>query len=294
MNNICDFSQTRRSRLVEAVLWASAAVMTLSVHAGAAIYLMQTVEPALGDEGPPPAIMIEMAALPEAVNTEDTTQSNDAVDSVETLSDTVEPVEEPPPPEPIIEEVKPPEPEPIQEVVEPEPVEDIDPIENEMLAALENVAVPLPVLRPPPPPKEEKKVVEQKKPEKKKLEQPKPKPPASKATETAKANAAQSNRSVSNAAGASSGASPAEVAKYDARVRAAIARRKPRNLRASAGVATVRFNVTSSGTFSGVSLVKSSGDGAVDQRIIAWVSGVKAPPPPPGAKTSYTLPIKIN
>ena len=294
MSDLCDFSHPQRSRIGEAALWATAAAMMLSVHAGAAVYLMRPVEPALGDEGPPPAIMIEMAAIPTAINTEDAVQSNDAVDSVETLTDTPEPVEEPPPPEQILEEVKPPEPEPIQDVVEPEPVEDIDPIENEMLAALENVAVPLPVLRPPPPPKEEKKVVEQKQTEKKKVERPKPKPPASKAAETAKANVAQSTRSVSSSSGASSGASPAEVAKYDARVRAAIARRKPRNLRASAGVATVRFNVTSSGTFSGVALVKSSGDGSVDQRIIAWVSGVKAPPPPPGAKTSYTLPIKIN
>jgi protein TonB len=88
MNNLCDFSQSRRSRFAQAILWAVAAAMTLSVHAGAAIYMMQPVAPLDAEDGPPPAIMIEMAALPEAVNVDDTTETNDAVDSAEVNSDT--------------------------------------------------------------------------------------------------------------------------------------------------------------------------------------------------------------
>lgn len=311
MNNLCDFSQSRRSRFGEAVLWASAAAMMLSVHAGAAMYMMQPVPPMEAEEGPPPAIMIEMAALPEAVNVDDTTETNDAVDSAEVQSDAVQPVEELPPPEPVIEEVKQPEPmpepepEPVQEVAEPEPVElpepieEIDPIENQMMAALENVEVPLPVLRPPPPPKEEKKVVEEKKPEpkpeKKRVEQPKPRPPASKAAETAKANVAQSNRNAAASSGASSGSSPATIAQWETKVRSAISRRKPRSLRANGLTSTVQFRVADNGALSGVSIIRSSGDSSIDKQILSWVAGVgRVPAPPPGAAKTVTIPIAIR
>lgn len=312
MSTLCDFSQSRRSRLGEAVLWATAVTVMLSVHAGAAIYLMQPVAPVQSEDGPPPAFMIEMAALPEAMNTEETTDNNDAADSAEVQSDTIEPVEEIPPPEPIIEEVKLPEPEPapvpepVQEIAKPEPVEmpepieEIDPVENQMLAALENVEVPLPVLRPPPPAPVEKKVVERKpapKPEKKQTDKPKPKPPASKAGETAKSAVTQSNRNAASAPSASSGASSqASVAQWETKVRSAISRRKPRSLRGNGlGPSTVRFQVADNGALSGVSIIRSTGDTSVDRQILTWVSGVgRVAPPPPGAAKTVTIPITIR
>lgn len=309
MNNLCDFSQSRRSRLGEVTLWAVAAAAMLSVHAGAAIYMMQPVPKLEGDDSPPPAMMIELAALPEALNVEDTTESTDAVDSAEVQSDTTQPVEDVTPPELVVEDVKIPEPqpEPVQEVAEPqveevpEPIEDIDPIENQMMAALENVEVPLPVLRPPPPPKEEEKVVERKKPEtkptpeKKKPELAKPKPPASKASETSKAAVTQSNRSVASASGGATGSSAAEISKWESRVRSAISRRKPRSLRANGLTSSVQFRVADNGSLSGVSIVRSTGDSAIDRQIISWVSGVgRVPAPPPGAAKTVTIPIAIR
>lgn len=292
MSNLCDFSQSGRSRIGEAFLWAAATATMLSVHAGAAMYMMQPVPPKQASDGPPPAFMIEMAALPEALNVEEVVEANDVVDSAEVKQEPIAPVEDVPPPEP--------EPEPVEEVAEPdpvelpEPIEEIDPIENQMMASLENVEVPLPVFRPPPPPKEEKKVVEQKKPEKKKVEQPKPRPPAAKAAETAKANVTQSNRSVAAASGNSSGAPSKEIARYGDKVRAAVARRKPRNLRTKNGSVSVRFNVTPSGSLSGVSLLSSSGNSSDDQKVLAAVSRVSVEPPPPGAKTAYDVTFKIE
>ena len=60
------FPRSGRSRLGEVALWTVAGVLTLSVHAGAAYYLMQEPPVPEADGGPPAAIMIELAALPEA------------------------------------------------------------------------------------------------------------------------------------------------------------------------------------------------------------------------------------
>ena len=71
------YPQSRHSRLGEVTLWSAAALLMLGVHAGFAYYLMQEPEE-LDAGGPPPAaIMIEMAAIPEAVNTEETTPAQD-------------------------------------------------------------------------------------------------------------------------------------------------------------------------------------------------------------------------
>ena len=181
--------QPRQSRLGEIALWAVAAVLTLSVHAGAAYYLMQEQPAPEEDGGPQAAIMIELAAIPQAAVIEPTTPTNDTEDSAEVKSDNPEPVEEvvpeeQPQPEPVVEEQppEPVEPEPVEEMAEPLPVpeevpeavEEIDPIENQMMAALENVEVPLPVTRPVPQ-VEEKKVEKKDIKEKKKVER-KPKP----------------------------------------------------------------------------------------------------------------------
>lgn len=109
------YLQSRRSRLGEVALWATAAMLTLTVHAGAAYYLLQEPEEPAGDSAPPAAIMIELAALPEAVQTEDTVEANDQVEQQEVMSNVTEPVEEPVPEEPQ------PEPEPVPEPVVEEP-----------------------------------------------------------------------------------------------------------------------------------------------------------------------------
>ena len=304
------YPQARHSRLWEVTLWSAAALLMLSVHAGFAYYLMQEPDELEAGGPPPAAIMIEMAAIPEAVQTEETTQAQDVEDAEEVKSDSGEPVEEaapeetPPPPEPVAETpppepVQPPEP-PVEEIVEPqevpEPVETVDPVQEQMMAELENVEVPLPVMRPPPPPVEKK--VEKKEPEeKKKVERQRPKPQqASELRETAKAEAQQSDRTAASRSNAgffsSSSASPA---KWGSKVRSHIQRRKPRSLRSDAMTATVRFRVNDAGAISGVSVVQSTGDSSVDQQIAAWIqSASPVPAPPPEANRTITLPISIR
>ncbi|MDH7802524.1 MULTISPECIES: energy transducer TonB [unclassified Rhizobium] len=299
------YPQARHSRLGEVALWSTAALLMLGVHAGFAYYLMQEPEE-LDAGGPPPAaIMIEMAAIPEAVNTEETTQAQDVEDAEEVKSDNSQPVEEaapeePPPPEPVAEApppepVQPPEPQ-VEEVVEPqevpEPVEQIDPVQEQMMAELENVEVPLPVMRPPPPPVEKK--VEKKEPEdKKKVERQRPKPEqASQLRETAKAEAQQSDRTAASRSNAGFfSSSSVSKADWGAKVRSAMQRRLARSAGKSGMTITVSFKIDSGGSVGGARILSSTGDAAMDQKLLAVIQKASVSPPPPGADTSFTLPV---
>ena len=306
------YLQSRRSRLGEVALWATAAMLTLSVHAGAAYYLLQEPEEPTGDNAPPAAIMIELAALPEAVQTEETVEANDQVEQQEVMSNVTEPVEEPVPeepqpepepvPEPVVEE-PPPTPEPPQETAEPvpdelppEPVQEIDPVEQQQMAALENVEVPLPVVRPPPPPVE-KKVEKEKAPEKKKTQTEKPKqaPQRSDQRDVAKAETTQSNRTAAPRNSGGLFSSSMTPAKWESRIRSQIARKKPGNLDANGIVVTVSFRVGENGALSSIRLRGSTGDASVDRQVVSWIE--RASPvtaPPPNASRDITLPIKID
>jgi len=174
---------SRSGRFAELALWSTAGLVVLTAHIAAAAVLLKQEPSPPADQGPPAAIMIEMAAEPVAQNTEEDQVSTEEVDSEEIASRQVEPVEEPlpeplpepvepPPPEEVAElepvkpEPEPVEPEPIEqpepEITEtipepaPEPVEEVDPLEQQMIAALDNVEVPLPIMRPPPPPEPKK------------------------------------------------------------------------------------------------------------------------------------------
>lgn len=300
------YPQARYSRLGEVTLWSVAALLMLGVHAGFAYYLMQEPEE-LDAGGPPPAaIMIEMAAIPEAIKTEETTPAQDVEDAEEVKSDSSEPVEEaapeePPPPEPVAETPPPPEPvqppePPVEEIVEPqeipEPVEPVDPVQEQMMAELENVEVPLPVMRPPPPPVEKK--VEKKEPEeKKKVERQRPKPQqASELRETAKAEAQQSDRTAASRSNAGSfSSSSMSNADWGAKVRSAMQRRLVRSAGKSGMTITVSFKIDSGGSVGGARIISSTGDSAMDQKLLAVIQRASVSPPPPGANTSFTLPI---
>lgn len=303
-------SGSRRSRLGELALWTTAALLTLSVHAGGAYYLMQEQPEPDADSGPPAAIMIELAALPEAVETEETVEANDVEDVQEVESAVPEKVEDVPPPEtpqpelqPVAEETPPePEPElmpePPQEVAEPmpeelpEPVEEVDPVQQEQMAALENVEVPLPVLRPPPP--VEKPVEKKEAPEKKKVERkPVASPPAAAAKDKAKVETTQSDRTAAarNSAGLfSSSVSPS---KWNSRVRSTVSRRVSRS--GSKGMSvTVAFNVDNSGSIGRVRILNSTGDSDVDRKVVASLERASVSQPPQGAETSFQVRIEIQ
>jgi protein TonB len=59
------------------------------------------------------------------------------------------------------------------------------------------------------------------------------------------------------------------------------------------GEALVRFSITSGGGVAAVSLARSSGSGKLDGIALAQVRrAAPFPPPPPGARTSFTVRIK--
>lgn len=274
-------------RIAELALWGCAGLLVLTVHVGAAAMLMQNPPVEAAESAPPAAIMIEMAAIPEAAQTEENQITPDLMESEDVKSDTAEPVEEPPPPEPE------PEPEPVvQELPEPPP--------PEPMAELENVEVPLPVLRPLP----EETKPEEKKPEpvKKVVRQQKPKPPApaTKAAQEAKADVQQSNRTAANQTLAgSSSSSSISPDRWKSRLYAHIKRRQryPSQSRADRqeGTADISFQIDANGNVISVKLIRSSGFPLLDEEAIASIRRASpVPQPPPEANRLITVPMLFN
>ncbi|MQB21862.1 energy transducer TonB [Agrobacterium tumefaciens] len=310
------YPRSRQSRLGEIALWSVAALVMISVHAAGAYYLMQEKPEEQGDNAPQAAIMIELAALPEAVNTEETVEANDDVETEEVKSNVTQPVEEPPPvepppepvPEPVVEE-PPVEPEPtpevppevvqqpVEEPAPPEPVQEVDPIEQQQVAELENVEVPLPVLRPPPPPPVQKKVEKEKEPEKKRVQKPTPAPQQSQRRDIAKAEATQSDRTAASRNSAGSASSSMSPADWKSRVHSAVARSVKRmNPRGKKMIVdfSVSFTAASDGSLQQARLSPSTGNPEWDKKIIAAVGRVSVPPPPSGADPFVKLPLRIE
>ncbi|CAD7030319.1 energy transducer TonB [Pseudorhizobium endolithicum] len=291
-------------RFAEMALWSSAALVVLTAHISAAAVLLRQEPAPPAENGPPAAIMIELAAEPEAANTEEDQVATEEVDSMEVASKQLEPVEEPPP-EPLPEPVEPPPPEEIAEPVEPEPepvepepveepepepeitetipepppepVEEVDPLEQQMIAALENVEVPLPVSRPPPPPEPKKE------PPKRVRKQPQ----ASKAAQQAKLQTKQSDRTAATQTTTGSSKPSVSPAKWKSRVQSKIARNARRCPGNDTGTAAVRFSFDGSGNITSVSLSRSSGNSAIDNYIVAAVRRASPIPAPPAGVPSY-------
>lgn len=295
----------------EGLLWTTAGLLIATAHAGAVAVLLREPEMVIADSGPPPAIMIELAPEPEAVITEENEISTEQVDSEEVKTATSEPLPEPIP-EPVeqpLPEPPPPEPEPEPEVAEalpepppliepeplPEPVPEIDPIEQMVLAELENVEVPIPMMRPPAPkPEVEKK----KEPAPKKVVKKQVQPPATQAVRTAKAEVAQSNRNAAAAAANGSGRS-VSPAKWQSRLMSHLERRKryPSAARSNReeGTVYVRFRIDDSGNVLSVSLSRSSGYPTLDSAVLDMVRAASpVPAPPEGVNKTITAPVRFN
>ncbi|MFN7101231.1 MAG: TonB family protein [Pseudorhizobium sp.] len=298
------FTGPRAGRFGEVALWSTAGLIVLTAHIAAATVLLKQEPQAPADPGPPAAIMIDLAAEPVAENIEEDQVSTEEIDSEEVASRQVEPVEdalpeplpepiEPPPPEEIAEpEPVEPEPEPVEpapieqpepEITEsipeptPEPVEEVDPLEQQMIAALENVEVPLPIARPPPPPE----------PKKEPPKRARPQPQASKASQQAKLQTRQADRTA--AAQTSQGTSTPSVspARWKSRVQAKIARNARRCPGNVPGLAAVRFNFDGNGNITNVSLSRSSGNSAIDNYIVSAVKRASPIPAPPAGAPRY-------
>jgi protein TonB len=59
-------------------------------------------------------------------------------------------------------------------------------------------------------------------------------------------------------------------------------------------VVTISFTIGAGGSVRSASVSKSSGDAGLDSDIRAIVASINFPPPPPGAKASWAVPIKLS
>ncbi|WP_440409540.1 TonB family protein [Neorhizobium petrolearium] len=311
-------------RAGELALWSVAGLLMLSVHIGAAALLIQETPDAPADNSPPAAIMIELAPEPEAVNTEEDQISPDQLDQEEVKSEQAEPVEEPQPeptPEPVEQQQKvaePVEPTPAEPVIEepppempepepqitriipeppPEPVEEIDPIEEQMTAALENVEVPLPMMRPELPKPDEVKKPEPRREQAKRSQKPKQQQQqqARQDMAEAKVQARQSDRTAASQNSTGFFSQSISPAKWMTRVRTKIARYARKCPGNGTGIVTVRFSFDGSGNIGSVSVSRSSGDSAIDNYVTSAVRRASPIPAPPSGVASFlSQPVKCE
>lgn len=271
------------SRLGGLAVWSVAAVAVLGAHAAGAAYLLRE-RPEAVQEDSAPALMLELAPISEAVNTDQNTVADQLQDSAEVKTsdpepDPVEPVEEEPPPL-------------------PEPEEIVEELEEEIDVPVAEPAVVIPKkVRPEPRP--EPKVVEKKEPPKEVREKPKKRrePPPSVAQNRAAAQVQQSDR---NRGATNGGAgSAAQNAKWVARLNAHLQRHK-RNYSGSAqrdaGTAQVRFTIDDAGNVLSVSLAKSSGLPGLDENALSTVRRASPvpPPPPENSQRTFVVPLKFD
>jgi protein TonB len=163
------------------------------------------------------------------------------------------------------------------------------------MAELENVEVPIPMLRPPvPKPEIEKK----KEPARKKVVKKQAAPPASQAARTAKAEVAQSTRNAAAATASGAGRS-VSPARWQSRLMSHLERRKryPSAARSNReeGTVYVRFRIDDSGNVLSVSLSRSSGFPTLDNAVLDMVRAASpVPAPPVGVNKTITAPVRFN
>ncbi|UIK05668.1 energy transducer TonB family protein [Neorhizobium galegae] len=317
-------------RVGELALWGAAGLLMLAVHFGAAAYLMREQPEVLADNAPPAAIMIELAPEPEAAKTEEEQISPDMQEQEQVMNEQAEPIKEPqpepvaepveqpvePPPQEVAEPVEPepvqppvvePPPEPEPEVTEtvpeppPEPIEEIKPVDEQMTAALENVEVPLPAMRPLPPPVAEKPPEQPKKPEPrkepvKKVQKPKQQQQQARPDMAeAKIQAKQSDRTAASQNSTSLFSSSVSPQQWMTRVRTKIARYARKCPGNGTGIVTVRFSFDGGGNIGSVSVAGSSGNASIDDYVASAVRRASPiPAPPSGVASSLSQPVRCE
>lgn len=267
--------RNRSSRLRVAALWSLAALTVVSAHAGAlAVMLRQDVAAPVEDAGAP-AMEIDLAALPQTLNADRNSLSDQLQDATEAPAETL--------PEPRPEETPAAAPE-AQTEPEPDPLPDPVPAE---------VALPKPETKPETPPALPRK------PEVRKTEAKTAAPPPSKAANRAAAEVAPSARSVSNrlAPAPAPQASPAAVASWQSRLFAHLERNKryPAAARARGiqGTLKFRFTIDPAGNVLNVQILQSSGQPMLDEALLDLMNRASpVPAPPPGTPLSIVTSIR--
>ena len=283
----------RSTPLAEAALWICAAITVATTHVGGAAWLLREPPAIAAEDAPPAAIMVELAPEPEAVFTEtneiapdlETTAPSNAAEATPTP-------DEAPPEEGMTEEAM-----AQNDTVEPDPtaVEETASAEDDAVILPDSVDVPLPAFRPQPQERKEKA-------EPRKLEATKPRRQDQQQAASASATRAQAQvRSSDRNAGSqsASGTSSMSPTRWQSRLMAHLERRKrypaAARARGEQGTAYVRFSIDGSGNVLSVVLARSSGFRDLDDEVLSLVRRVSpVPPPPPGAATSITAPIRFS
>lgn len=288
---------SRDGRVGEAVSWVGASVVVVGAYAAATLWYLQEPPVVIADNGPPPAIMIELAMQEQAQETDvdDITPDQETGEDSLAAKD-VAPAEEPLPdtPEELANEI------PVAKEA-PEPQETRDSAETagdieKVVTQLENVAIPLPQPKPPPPAQKPTKVTAPK--EKREKARPQKQAAASAAKLKAKAKILRSERTAAQrwSVGGSSSVSPA---KWTSRLLAHLKRRQryPAGARSrrEQGTAYVRFGIDEAGVVLSVRLARSSGFRELDTEAVAMVKRASpVPAPPPGVNRSLTVPVSFR
>jgi protein TonB len=263
-------------------IWSLAAAVVLGLHGGALAWYLRERPVPISDDGPPPAIMIELASMPEATETDSTELSPDQQDSQQSAAVEEVKVAEP---EPVVEEAPPEELPEQEDIAEPE---DLLPEEVRQETEVALKRSPRPQQRP------ERQPPVRKTPR----EQPKPRPQEALAPSEArtKARNAEAKASSRDAAaqptvGAGRAISPA---RWQNRMITHIKRHKPR-ARGERGTAYVRFTIDASGKVLSASLARGSGYSGIDEAAVNTVrSASPVPAPPPGVSLSMTVAIEFK
>lgn len=283
----CTPYRSSASRIGLTALWSVGILAAVSAHAGAIALLMRAPLVTPAEDPGAPAMMIDMAALPEAVNTDQNSQTEQLEDAVEVKTETPpDPQPEPEPviPEPVVEDPPPPEPV-VKEEPTPEPIE-------ETPAPPAEVALPRPVAPPPDvreKPKEVPKVVKKAAP-----------PPPSQAANRAAAEVEKSDRSATNRVSQTpSPASKAAAASWQSKLFAHLERRKryPASARARGieGVLKYTFTIDTAGNVKSVRIVQSSGYKELDDALLDLMQRASpVPAPPPGMPLTITASFRYT
>lgn len=265
--------------LRDSALWGTAAAVALAAHMGGALWILQRAE-AAAPPGLPDPVYVELAPMPEAAAPPDEAETPEMTEA--------EPESEP-------------EPEPEPELAMP-PLQELEPLAdmNSLFPPPPDAVVlqksERPPERPDPEPEPERKVVE-KQPEPKKRKKKEKAPEEQPARQaTTRVRAPQSDRTAAPQAQAGT-PSPRQVASWQSKVQAAVARHMQRtrfNGRGDTMTVTVRFSVDPSGRVAGASLASSTGDARIDSALNRQASRMpRLPAPPSGKTTALVLPVKI-
>jgi protein TonB len=271
-------SITRRTKVIEVLLWLAAGLVTFGVHAGALACLLRGDPVVAADNSPPAAIMIEFAAMPEAVQAEGHEITPDQKSAEESVPRKEQESEEPPQ-EQTAEPVTMPEQLPQDEI-------------KEKTVVLDKAEVQLPAQQPKP-----KQETKKEKPKKKPHPRKQQAVADSKLAWEAQVDAHRSDRTA--AAQTASGLSSLTPANWQSLLMAHLERRKryPSDARerGARGIAYVRFTIDGAGKVLSASLVQSSGFVDLDQEVVALVHRASpVPAPPPGATRTITVPVNFN